>query len=201
MKLGSTIGNMKTNESVGAQNFAPLQFIFEMLFDKQKSKQKAVEQVNYHFFFVEVPIDIVGPEAMAWGQGTWWPQKSLTHFVKAAEGEVGVGTRFKIKIAKPMTPAVLVEITNFIPNNILEFTFKSGMFKGGHEVIKIEERANGTRVDYTLNYRIKGILNQILWPLLYHKQYAENSKLIMTVLKEHVLKIYHDQQEKKLENS
>ena len=171
-----------------------------MLFNKQKTSTKSVDQTSYHFFFVEVPIDLAGPEAMLWGEGTWWPQKSLTRFEKISDGPVAVGARFKIKIAKLMTPSVLVEVTKCVPNNILEFTFKSGMFKGGHEVIKIEERANGTRIDYTLSYRIKGILNQILWPLLYNKQYEENSKLVMNALKEHVLKQYHEQQEKQLES-
>ena len=172
-----------------------------MLFNKQTSKAKSTEQINHHFFFVEVPVELVGPEAAVWGEGTWWPQKSLTNFERISEGELGVGTRFKIKITKPMTPPMVVEVTKFVPNRFLEFTFKSGIFKGGQEVITIGERANGTRVDYELHYRVRGILNQILWSLLSHKQYEANITLVMDALREHVLRLYREKQEKQLEGA
>ena len=173
-----------------------------MPFNKQQSQTKssAKEQVNHNFFFVEVPFNIVGPEAMAWGEGSWWPKNSLTQFSRISDGELNVGTRFKMKIMKPVPAALTVEVTKFVPNKILELTFKSGIFKGGYEVIKLEERTNGTRLDYEFHSRAKGVLNQVL-SLLYQNPYAENAKLILSSLKEHVLKEYHDHQERQLEGA
>ena len=68
------------------------------------------------------------------------------------------------------------------------------MFKG-FEIINLEERANGTRIDYELHFQIRGPLNLILWPLIFRKQYTDTIKLIFDALKDHLVKEYQKRQE------
>ncbi|MCR4336587.1 MAG: SRPBCC family protein [Candidatus Omnitrophica bacterium] len=156
---------------------------------KQRPKE---HDVSHYFFFVEVPVQVVAAEAMLWGESAWWPKNSLTHYIKEMPGDLKVGTRYKQIIHKPFAPSWTVEITKFIPNRLIERKFVNGMFKG-YELLIIGERANGTRVDYELHYKIRGLFNMILWPYYLRKQYDMNAKLIMSALKERVIQKNQEQ--------
>lgn len=163
---------------------------------RKKKKQASPKwDVNHHFIFIEVPIDIVAPEVVLWGESEWWPKKCLMRFTRESQGEIGVGTRYRQKIRKPLGHSWKVEVTKFIPDRLVERTFQTGMFQG-YEVTKIEERSNGTRIDYELHYKIRGLLNKLLWPLCYRKQHDKNIKMILSALKDHVTKKHQEQQEK-----
>jgi hypothetical protein len=73
--------------------------------------------------------------------------------------------------------------------------FKTGIFKG-YEVVRVGERSNGTRIDYELYYKIRGLVNKVLWSFIYRKKHDENIELILNALKDHVLGVYNRQQEK-----
>lgn len=165
---------------------------------KTSQSQKRTEEVKYHFLFVEVPIAVVAEEIIRWGEASWWPKKCLMQYKRETEGPVKVGTRYRLRIRKPLTPTWIVEVTRFIPNELIERTFKNGMF-AGYELIRVEERANGTRIDYELHFRIRGLLNKILWPMLYRKQHDGDLEMIMSSLKEHLNQRHQREQERRLE--
>jgi len=126
---------------------------------------KKKQHINHHFIFIEAPVSIVGPQAVLWGEASWWPKDCLSIFTRLDEGQISEGTVYKQKIQKMFVPSWKVKITKLIPGNCIERTFLSGIFKG-YELIKIGERANGTRIDYELHYRINGPIYRLVWPLV-----------------------------------
>jgi hypothetical protein len=160
-----------------------------MLF-KEKNKSQTTWLNNRHFIFIEVPFEYVAPFAIQWGQGEWWPEKCPLRFVKETQGETRVGSTFLLRKKNAKSGGWLVEVTNFSPNRLLEHTFRSGIFVG-QETINIGERANGTRIDYELRFQVRGLINKLLWPIVFQKQHDQNVELILHSLKDFVLEKYH----------
>ncbi|MCB9771276.1 MAG: hypothetical protein H6754_01805 [Candidatus Omnitrophica bacterium] len=145
-------------------------------------KAKSKDTILHEFMFLEAPIEAVSAELIAWGESTWWPQDSLWKYIRQTDGPVAVGTQYVIKINKKSAPDWAAEVTQLLPNRVIERTFTKGLFKG-FERIMMEERANGTRVDYELHFQIRGPLNLILWPLVLRKQYVSTIKTTLDALR------------------
>ncbi len=141
-------------------------------------------KTNHHFIFVEAPLEFVAPEAMKWGEASWWPKKCLTTFQRTSDaGEVVQGTRFHQRVNLPLARGWDVEITQIDPHKIIERTFLNGMFSGCEQV-KLEWRYNGTRVDYDLCYSLRGFWARLFWPLFLKKLHDANIKMILAALKD-----------------
>ncbi len=162
---------------------------------KKSAPEQPKECVKRHFIFIEVPVEIVAPEALPWGESAWWPKRCLMRYKRIHGDGIAVGTRYRLQIRKPLTPSWLVEITRLEDDRLVERTFRSGMFQG-REILQVEERANGTRIEYTLFYRIRGLFNRILWPLLYRKQHDADLEMIFKALKDHVERKYRQMQDR-----
>ena len=111
--------------------------------------------LNHHFIFIEADANIVGPQAILWGEASWWPKKSSMKFVRTTSGEIKVGTQYKQKVKLLFGPSWDVEVTRLILTREIERTFLNGMFQG-KEWVTSEGRFNGTRVDYTMQCEVKG---------------------------------------------
>ena len=150
---------------------------------KKPSAQK--QKFNHHFIFIEAPADLVGPEVILWGEALWWPKNSSMKFIRLTHGEIQVGTKYSQKVLLPLAPEWEVEVTRLLPGKEIERTFLNGMFKG-KEIVRIEERYNGTKVEYAMHYEVLGILNQILWQLFFRKMHDWNIKMILKALQDYV---------------
>lgn len=155
-------------------------------------------QANRHFVFVEAPIRIVGPEAEVWGEGPWWPQDSGVKVTRQTNGAVAVGTRYLHSVNKPLVKDWISEVTKHVPGRLVERTFRGGLLEG-FEAVTVEERSNGTRVEYELHYRVNGLVGQILWSLIYRQKHDDNIKKILEALKQYCLTQHHNQQNKHVE--
>ncbi len=143
---------------------------------------------------MEVPIDIVSAELITWGESVWWPQSCLWKYRRVTDGEIRVGTQYVIEINKRSAPEWNAEVTQLLPRRLVERTFTKGMFKG-FEIINMEERANGTRIDYELHFQIRGPLNLILWPFVLRNQYLNTIKLILNSMKNHLVNEFQKKQQ------
>ncbi len=152
----------------------------------KKSPAKKLN-LSRSFVFIEAPIELVGPEAIPWGESSWWPKDSVMQFRKTSAGELAVGATYDMRLLKPFPQVWKVEVTKFVPGLMVERTFKKGFFTG-FEVVRAEERSNGTRVEYELHYTIPGPLNQILWNLMCSKLHDASITKILEALKQHCLK-------------
>jgi hypothetical protein len=145
------------------------------------------EEYVRHFMFIEAPLDIVGHEMIFWGKASWWPNFGTIATVRESENPLQLGTRFRHEIKKPFKQTWISEVVKYIPNRLIEWSLRPGMIKGS-EVLKLEERANGTRLDYALYGAPSNVLNKFLWKLFVRKPYEEYTKRILLALRDHVTK-------------
>ena len=138
---------------------------------------------NHHFIFIEAPIDLVGPQIIAWGESTWWPKNCQMRFKKLTPGDVRIGTEYEMRLKAPLTAPMSSRVTK-LDSREIERTFLTGMFKG-RENVTAEERYNGTKVDYTLYYEIRGIFNVMFWPIIFRHLHDRNIKGILAALKKY----------------
>jgi hypothetical protein len=164
---------------------------------KAKSKTPS-EKKTVHFVFIEESLDKVAAELMKWDEALWWPKNPGIQIKRQAPGAIQVGSTFSYKL--PMVPAWTAEVTTFVPQRILVNTFKSKFLRGG-ETVRIEERANGTKVEYEISYQINGLLNTILWILLGEKPYGNAMKKILAGFKAYVIEKSTQDRERKFEGS
>ena len=161
-----------------------------MIFGKKNSKssQKAsVKKNNRHFVLIEVTADLIFPEIVLWGEAIWWPPKSSMKFTRLTPGAIQVGTKYQQKVLLPLAPKWEAQVTNLIPGRLIERIFLNGIFRGKETVI-IEERYDGMKVDYLMEYEILGLFNKMMWGMHFQKLHDKNIEMILKALKEHVLK-------------
>ncbi len=144
------------------------------------------EKLNHHFVLIEAPENVVGPEVMQWGEAPWWPPKCSMRFTRKTIGKLALGSEYEQKVI-PIGPRWHVKVTRLNPDREIERTFLNGMFRG-KETVKIEGRYNGTKVSYTMQYEVRGILNKILWVLIFHRLHDKNIEMILDALKNYVMK-------------
>ncbi len=159
--------------------------------DQKPEKGKKIF-IKRHFIFIEVPLEVVWPQVIRWEESEWWPKLCLFKFVRKTPGELQVGTKFIQKMVIPLMPHSEVEIVKLIPEREIELAFNKGMFKG-FEIIRVEDRANGTRVEYELQYEIPSVPNKILWKLFCQKLFDQGITIILSALKDYVVKSYRAQ--------
>ena len=151
----------------------------------KKSGRIKKESLNYHFVLIEAPEEIVGPEVILWGEAPWWPQKCSMRFIRRSIGKLALGTEYEQRVV-PLGPHWNVRVTRIVPDREIERSFLNGMFRG-KETVKIEGRYNGTKVNYLMQFEVKGILNKILWVLLFRRLHDRNVEMILVALKNYVL--------------
>ena len=136
------------------------------LLKKNKKKEKKIF-VCRHFVFIEAPVDKIWPEIVKWGEAEWWPGKCAIKFTREGHGDIEEGVSYIqeillnnfSKFVQKKSPKWKTRITKLENNLMIERTFFGGMLKG-NEVVRLGERANGTRIDYALNYKVVGSLNK-----------------------------------------
>ena len=146
---------------------------------------KTKEKLNHHFILIEAPCELVASEIISWGEALWWPKKSFMMFTRLTPGEIKLGTKYRQKVLLPLGPAWEAEITRLIPGKEIERTFLNGIFQG-KETISLEQRYNGIKVDYLMRYQVVGILNKILWQLIFQKMHDRNIETILKALQEYM---------------
>jgi len=156
------------------------------MFTKSKPKKSGLT-LDRHFVFIEAPVELVGPEAVLWGESAWWPKKSAMQFRKTSAGDLAVGATYEMRLVRPIPQAWQVEVTRYVPGHMVERMFKKGFFKG-QEIVRAEERSNGTRVEYELHYAFSSPFHSLLWDLVCHKMHDANIMKNLEALKLHCMK-------------
>ena len=157
------------------------------MFSKSKkpfSKKNDADQFNHHFILIEAAKELVAPQVILWGEAVWWPKNSSMKFTRLTPGDIRVGTRYRQKVLLPFAPSWEVEVTGLIADHEIERTFLNGIFKG-KETVSVQERSNGTKVDYRLQYQLRGLVNTILWPGIFSKMHDQNIEMILNALREY----------------
>jgi len=156
-----------------------------MLFKKKSSALKD-DLLGHQFIFVEVPEEIAGPEAIRWGLASWWPKNSRIKYSLSTKGILSEQLALDMEVIKkmtfPMATVAQLKITKYVPDAELELTFQTGMLRG-HERISIEGRSNGTRIDYELYGKVKGLFPMLFWHLVLKRIHSRQIKIALGSLK------------------
>ncbi len=143
------------------------------------------EAINHHFVLIEAPESIIGPEMITWGEAQWWPKGSRMRFKRLSALPIQIGTEYQQKVMAPVGGRHWrSRVTKLTPGHEIERTFMDGMFQG-RESVTIEGRYNGTKVDYKMVFKVRGISNKIFWPLIFRRMHDANIRLILAALKKY----------------
>jgi hypothetical protein len=122
-------------------------------------------------------------ELVKWGESLWWPQGSLMSFKNLTQ-EIKEGTIYLQKVKLPFGPSwhtrnEVIDDKNFYIKRV----FLDGIFSQGYEEIYLKEENNLKKVIYTFSVSPHGVLNKILWRLVFRKLHIKNLKKILNALK------------------
>ncbi|MFH0876804.1 MAG: hypothetical protein V1863_01090, partial [Candidatus Omnitrophota bacterium] len=130
---------------------------------------------------------------------SWWPKKSLMKFERQGQGPVQTGTprinpcgiiqgtRYRQVVLLPFAPSWNVEVEKLTDQSITR-RFLNGMFCGSETVSLQAGTATvaspgSLEVHYVMHYRLNGVLNKILWPLVFERLHNRNIEAILQSLK------------------
>lgn len=139
---------------------------------------------NRHIVYIQGSLGVTQREAQVWGEASWWPKNSLMKFERKDSGPLKVGTRYCQKVLLPCAPSWDVEIT-VLDNARVTRKFLNGMFEGS-ETVSCTPEPRGVKVAYVMQARVKGVLNKILWFLMFKRLHNKNIEAILAHLKRYM---------------
>ncbi len=141
--------------------------------------------INHHSITVKAPADGIYRELLSWGESGWWPGDCPMRYTRLTEGEVGVGTRYRQKVQKPMGPEWETEVISATEGREISRRFTKGMFSGV-ERLYIIPAMGANEVHYMMDFEIIGSLNRLMWEGLYKGKHDENIRKVLLALKRHL---------------
>lgn len=127
-------------------------------------------------------------ELLIWGEANWWPKKSLMRFINLS-GARKQSTVYLQKTKLPFGPAWHTRNEIVDSQNLrLKRIFLDGMFDGFEELSVERLKDNASKAIYAFNYRIKGLINKIMWNLIFKRLHIKNIDLILSSLKRYLEK-------------
>jgi len=139
---------------------------------------------NTHSLWIKSSFEKTLPEIVRWGEASWWPKRSLMKFIRQDLGAVREGSRYRQKVLLPCAPSWDVEVTQLTQTSITR-KFLNGMFEGS-ETVTCASDSGGVKVAYAMHYRLKGVLNKMLWVLTFERLHDKNIEDILSSLKKYL---------------
>lgn len=140
---------------------------------------------NKHSIFVHCHLEEAYAQIILWGEAGWWPKNSLMRFVRCKNPSVIVrGTRYRQEVLLPFAPSWDVEVEKIDDKSITR-RFLNGMF-AGRETVSLVSLKDGINVFYVMNYKINGLFNKIMWPLVFERLHNRNIEAILENLKKYL---------------
>ena len=131
---------------------------------------------NVHAIEIRSDVGRVLPQVLLWGEAAWWPKDSRMRFLRTtAAGAITVGTRYRQEVLLPFAPSWNVAVEGVTGSGITR-RFLDGMFSG-YETVTCKPVKGGVVVSYEMFYRLNGLLNKVLWPLVFEKMHNANIEI------------------------
>lgn len=141
--------------------------------------------INHHSITIRAKASRIYPELLSWGESEWWPAEVPMRYTRLTDGEVGVGTRYRQKVEKPLGPEWETEIISATEGRELSRRFTSGMFTGV-ERLYIIPAMGANEVHYMMDFEVPGRLDRLMWESLYKGKHDKNIKKVLIALKRHM---------------
>jgi len=135
---------------------------------------------------IKAAPEIIFKELLIWGEGAWWPRRSLMKFVNLSGG-ADEKTLYLQKVKFPLGPSwhVRNEVVD-MANLYVKRVFLDGMFCGFEELSVSLEEEGCYRAIHSFCYEVKGLFNRLMWKILFKKLHKKNIDLIFKSLKKHL---------------
>ncbi len=158
---------------------------FSFLNKKQNASQGLIRVQQ--FLFIEVDKEKVVGEIFKWGNAQWWPTASEVHYTRDGEGVAQRGQKIALDILKPWALKFEGEVVDCDQKTRLEVDFPKG-FMRARELLTLEERSNGVRIDYLMQLasQSQSLSQKWIWKLFFQKRFERNLKEIFKALKHFV---------------
>lgn len=108
-------------------------------------------------------------------------------FTRIGNRNVQKGTLYRQKVLFPFAPSWFALVTEIVGNKSISRRFLDGLLDG-EETVSIAEHGDKLKVQYFMNYRIRGFINNILWKVCFSKMHDSNIGLILNRLKDYLEK-------------
>ena len=145
-------------------------------------------QNNKHEVLINTKdIDKAFGEIVLWGESVWWPKNCTMKFIRRGNSSIQRGTIYRQKVLLPFAPSWLAIVTDIIEKKSISRKFLDVLLDG-QETISISPCDEKLKIEYLMNYKIKGQLNNILWRLFFNGMHDNNIRLILKNLKEYLEK-------------
>ena len=95
------------------------------------------------------------------------------------------GTMYCQRVLLPFAPNWLTVVTNIIKDKSISRRFLDG-FLYGEETVSISPCQNRLKIEYLMNYRVRGRINNILWKLCFCNMHNRNIVTILNNLKSYL---------------
>jgi len=138
---------------------------------------------NYHARVIAGKIEELFPEIVSWGEAEWWPKDSLMSFSRKVSGPVVEGTEYIQKVKLPFGPSWRTVVSEIKNNESITRKFKEGFFEGCETVSIKPLCCHNVKIEYEMLFRIKGLINRILWKVIFRRLHDRNIEYILDNLK------------------
>jgi hypothetical protein len=145
-------------------------------------------KINTHKILIWSFVERVVPQIILWGEASWWPKDSHMRFTRTTgPGSVQKGTRYRQLVMLPFAPSWNVEVDR-VTDMAITRSFLDGMFRG-FETVSAKREGLQVAVTYEMHYSLNGIVNTILWLLIFRRMHDTNIEMILSSLKKHAERI------------
>ncbi|MBL7130208.1 MAG: hypothetical protein ISS45_02180 [Candidatus Omnitrophica bacterium] len=124
-------------------------------------------------------------QIVLWGEASWWPRNCSMKFIRLGDATIQKGTMYRQKVLLPFAPIWLSRVSEIIENTSISRRYIEGLING-QETVSVIPHDDKLKVEYKLNYKIRGRINAIFWNICFRAMHDKNIKLILNSLKNHL---------------
>lgn len=124
-------------------------------------------------------------QIVLWGEAPWWPKQCLMKFTKIGDVSVQKGTMYHQRVNVPFGPRWLSLVTDVVENASISRKYLEG-FIDGEETLRLVPSDGTTKIEYVLEYTIRGRFYTVAWKACLEALHDRNIKRILEQLKHYL---------------
>lgn len=124
-------------------------------------------------------------QIVLWGQASWWPSNCIMKFEKIGDKPVQKGTLYHQRVKAVFGPRWRSLVTDIIENSSISRRYCEGFIEG-EETVRLLPFGAKTKVEYALDYTIRGRLHAVAWKACLEALHNRNIKLVLQHLKSYL---------------
>lgn len=139
----------------------------------------------HQFIFIEFDQEKVASEVLQWGNAEWWPTTAEIHYTRDGQGVAQQGQKIMLDILRPWALKFEGEVIFCDQKTRLEVDFQKGFLRA-RELLTLEERSNGVRIDYLMQLAAQSLSQKWIWKIFFQRRFESSLREILRALKRFV---------------